>query len=400
MNQAHQEVTVSGEEKPTRIVESLQIDFSYPVFFTKDLFSPGSTAFLEAVRFDNPKKEYRSLVIVDEGLHLAQPELSASIQAYFEGNSETLQLLAEPIVVPGGEQAKNDTRLALRIIESIRDLNIDRHSLVICAGGGALLDVVGFAAAISHRGIRHIRIPTTVLSQCDSGVGVKNGINLFGRKNFIGTFAPPFAVLNDFSLLRTLEYRDRMAGLAEAVKVALIRDTSFFEYLERNSAVISRGSIPDLHYPIRRCAELHLEHIRVSGDPFEFGSARPLDFGHWSAHKIESLTDYELRHGEAVSIGMAIDIQYAAIKGFLSATSAERVLSLLERLGLPLWHPVLDLQDSGNYRILEGLQEFREHIGGALSITLIDSIGKGFEVDQMDTRIVLEAIEVLKKRSN
>src|SRR5690606_14503172 len=326
--------------------------------------------------------------------------LVATSSDYLDHNSTVLGLLVEPVNLPGGEEAKNDIRLALGIIEMARDLHIDRHSLIICVGGGALLDVVGFAAAISHRGIRHIRVPSTVLSQCDSGVGVKNGINLFGRKNFIGTFVPPFAVVNDLSLLRTLEHRDRMAGLAEALKVALIRDADFFEYLDQNATVMSRGLVPDLRYPIQRCAELHLDHIRQSGDPFEFGSARPLDFGHWSAHKIESLSDYEIRHGEAVSIGMAIDVQYSAMQGYLATADAERVLSLQERLGLPLWHPTLELEENGDYRVLEGLEEFREHIGGELAVTLIDAIGHGFEVDRMDKGVLLKAIQSLRDRSN
>src|SRR4029079_4140447 len=113
---------------------------------------------------------------------------------------------------------------------------LDRHAFVMAVGGGALLDLVGYAAATTHRGGRLLRVPTTVLAQNDSGVGVKNGVNAFGVKNLVGTFAPPFAVINDLRFLQTLEPRERVAGMAEAVKVALVRDASFFEWMEAEAA--------------------------------------------------------------------------------------------------------------------------------------------------------------------
>src|SRR5262249_47001338 len=156
------------------------------------------------------------------------------------------------------------------------------------------------AAATAHRGIRLVRVPTTTLSQCDSGVGVKNGINAFNKKNFIGTFAPPFAVINDFQLLTTLGPRDKRAGYAEAVKVACVRDAPFFEALEHDARSLDEFEPHAMRRLIRRCAEIHINHIVNGGDPFESGSARPLDFGHWAAHKLEHLSDFRIRHGEAV----------------------------------------------------------------------------------------------------
>ena len=174
----------------------------------------------------------------------------------------------------------------------MNDQRIDRHSSVIAIGGGAMLDVVGFAAAITHRGVRLIRMPTTVLAQNDAGIGVKNGVNYLGKKNFLGSFAPPFAVINDFTLLYTLRPQQWRDGTAEAVKVALIRDRAFFEWIEANAARLVERDSTAFRFLIRRCAELHLEHITAGGDPFERGSARPLDFGHWSAHKMESLSQF------------------------------------------------------------------------------------------------------------
>src|SRR5690606_29036842 len=136
------------------------------------------------------------------------------------------------------------------------EYHIDRHSYVIAIGGGAVLDAVGLAAATAHRGIRHIRIPTTVLSQNDSGVGVKNGVNLFDSKNFFGTFVPPFAVLNDYDFIESLPEREKRSGIAEAVKVALIRDRVFFEWLEASVGERARFDAQAMAYMIQRCAEL------------------------------------------------------------------------------------------------------------------------------------------------
>jgi 3-dehydroquinate synthase len=275
---------------------------------------------------------------------------------------------------------------------------MDRQACVIAIGGGAMLDTVGYAAALVHRGVRLVRLPTTVLAQNDAGVGVKNGINAFGAKNFLGTFAPPYAVINDSKWLDTLPQRDIRAGLAEAVKVAAIRDPAFFDWLEVNAAGLSQCG-PLLDESIRRAALLHLEHIRSGGDPFERGSARPLDYGHWAAHKLETLSGHELRHGEAVAIGMALDASYAHRAGLLDQRSHDRLLGVIAGLGLPLYHPALDEIDAGRRRILAGLEEFREHLGGALSVTLLRSIGDAVEVHAMEPQHIEAAIDSLRERA-
>jgi 3-dehydroquinate synthase len=263
-----------------------------------------------------------------------------------------------------------------------------------------LLDVVGLAAATAHRGVRHVRIPTTTLSQADSGVGVKNGINAFGKKNFIGTFAPPYAVINDFQLLASLAPRDKRAGYVEAVKVALIRDKEFFESIEGDAKRLSEFEPAAMQRLIYRCAELHVNHIATGGDPFEFGSSRPLDFGHWSAHKLEQLSEYKIRHGEAVAMGIALDTLYSRKLGLLDEDSAERVLQLLEALGFELYaNEFLHANSEGSLLVLDGLEEFREHLGGELTITLLKAIGKGVEVHEVRSPKVIESIHELQSRS-
>jgi len=367
-------------------VQRFSVPFEYPVVFSRGLLDPANGALAWAMGRHDPADAPRALFVLDEGFAGHWPGVTEAIEAYAAHHSFAL---AGPVrSVPGGEAAKADHATVDTVLGWIGQERLDRHAFVVALGGGAMLDAVGYAAALAHRGVRLIRVPTTVLSQNDAGVGVKNGINAFGSKNFLGTFVPPHAVLNDADWIRTLPDRERIAGIAEAVKVALIRDTGFFDWLEEHADQLARGDREPTATMIRRCAELHLRHIATSGDPFERGSARPLDYGHWSAHKLESLSDYALRHGEAVSIGMLLDAQYSALEGLLAPAAFDRVGDLLRALGLPRWHQALDRSED----LLLGLEEFREHLGGRLTITLLDEIGRGVEVHIIDEGRMREAI--------
>ncbi|TDB64633.1 3-dehydroquinate synthase [Arundinibacter roseus] len=379
------------------IQQQFQVEYSYSIHFTRDLFSPANTTLSQFLQsFHAVGFQRKALFVLDEGMLLHFPKLTETIRAYFQTNVPSVLLSQTILVIPGGEAAKNDPVLFESIVQAIDDQGIDRHSLVVAIGGGAVLDLVGYAAAVSHRGIRHIRIPTTVLSQNDSGVGVKNGINYQGKKNFLGTFAPPVAVFNDSSFLTTLDDRDWRSGISEAIKVALIKDKAFFEWIEEHAVALSQRSMSEMDYLIHRCAYLHTEHIR-SGDPFEFGSSRPLDFGHWAAHKLEYLTNFEVRHGEAVAIGIALDSVYSFKNGLLEETALNRILSVFEVLGFELYHPMLAENDNINLR--NGLNEFREHLGGRLTIMLLDQIGHGLEVHEMDADLIAESVNFLENRN-
>ena len=281
------------------IERNVTVHFRHRVLFTDHAFDRENRILLDAM-FPGPGRPPsppRALVVVDAGLSTSQPQLIPSIEAWFEKHADQVRLVTAPLAIEGGERVKNAYFHVSQVHEHIDRHHIDRHSYVLAIGGGALLDMVGLAAATAHRGVRHLRLPTTTLAQADSGVGVKNGINAFGKKNFIGTFAPPFAVVNDFAFLQSLPDRDKRAGLAEAVKVACIRDAQFFHRLEADATRLAKFEEGPMRFVIHRSAELHLNHIAGGGDPFEFGSARPLDFGHWSAHKLEPLSDYRIRHG-------------------------------------------------------------------------------------------------------
>lgn len=382
------------------IRRSFQVAYELQVQFTQNVFEPTNLVLKSVLDQEGLGRPHNVIVVLDEALARTQPELSDRIEAYFATHSEHLCLVCPPIVIEGGERTKNSYFHVSEIHSHMERHHIDRHSYVIGIGGGALLDVVGLAAATAHRGVRHVRIPTTTLSQADSGVGVKNGINAFGKKNFIGTFAPPFAVINDFQLMASLSARDKRAGYVEAVKVALIRDKNFFESIERDAARLSEFEPAAMQQLIYRCAELHVNHIATSGDPFEFGSARPLDFGHWSAHKLEQLSEYKIRHGEAVAIGIALDTIYSRRIGLLEEAAMERVLQLLETLGFELnANELLHADSEGSLLVLGGLEEFREHLGGDLTVTLLKAIGEGVEVHEMRLPKVVEAIHELQSRS-
>ncbi|MDI9859964.1 3-dehydroquinate synthase [Flectobacillus roseus] len=377
------------------IQQSFQVHFSYNIQFTKNLFAPENSLFIDFLRnYGSPTFKKKILFLIDEGVAEAHPYLQDAIRNYF-ATQDAIELASDILVLPGGEIVKNQPSYFDKALEAIDTYGIDRHSFVAAIGGGAFLDMTGYASAVAHRGVKHIRIPTTVLSQNDSGVGVKNGINYIGKKNFLGTFAPPVAVFNDSNFLTTLNDRDWRSGIAEAVKVALIKDLKFFTWLEEHAFALANRDEDAMYQHIFRCAELHVQHIS-SGDPFESGSARPLDFGHWAAHKLEYLTNFTIRHGEAVAIGIALDSVYSHLKGDLTENDLQRIITLLQNLGFELYHPALAENDKIN--LWKGLNEFREHLGGQLTITLLKALGKGEEVHEIDFELVKQAVDYLASK--
>ena len=368
--------------------QSFSVKFEYKIFFSSSLFDTNNTTLADFFSRQASASVRKIFFVIDQGVADTHPKLQSQITAYFAEHRE-MQLIQDIMLVPGGEASKNDPQLFDQLVEAVNKHGIDRHSYIAAIGGGAVLDLVGYAAAVSHRGIKHIRIPTTVLSQNDSGIGVKNGINYKGKKNFLGTFAPPNAVFNDDDFLSTLTDRDYRSGISEAIKVALIKDPEFFYWIEGHIAELLKRDQESMNYLIRRCAELHLNHIG-GDDPFETGSARPLDFGHWSAHKLEQLSNFEVLHGEAVAMGIALDSTYSYLKGMLEESDLHRILKVLIQLDYDISNPYIRI-DSLESPILLGLTEFREHLGGLLSITLLTAIGTGEEVHEMDQQLLIEA---------
>ena len=376
---------------------SFDIEFAVPQFhrlrFTQDCFGSDFPVLRDLFEA-SVNQTARLQVWVDSGLVEHDSGLMANITQQFT-QTPGIELTSPVQQLAGGETVKNEPEVVNRLLRAIDKDNLDRRSYVVVVGGGAVLDTVGYATAIAHRGLRLVRLPTTTLSQADSGVGVKNAVNWFGKKNWKGTFATPWAVVNDSKLLEGLSDRDFRCGFSEAVKVALLKDAEFFEFLCGNAGRIAARENEPTHHAIKKSVLLHLNHITRGGDPFEVRQARPLDFGHWVAHKLESVTNYRLRHGEAVSIGVAVDTAYSYLTQHLPLEIAEQTFASLQGLQLPIWD--FSLNDEV---LFEGLEEFRQHLGGELTITLLEDAGRPIDVHHIKLAAMREAIEMVSYYAN
>ena len=381
---------------PHIVSQKISVPFDFPVVFTHHVFAPENMALLDALCRLGEERRHRVMVYIDSCVAGARPDLQKQIAAYFAAHHDKLELVGEPQAVPGGEAVKNDFALVQKMIAEMLGARLDRHAFVVIVGGGAVLDAVGFAASLVHRGLRTVRVPTTVLSQNDGGVGVKTGVNFLGGKNAIGTFWPPFAVIDDFQFLLTLDERAWLDGVAEAFKVSIIRDCEFFDWLCAHAAKLRARDFDAMQQLVIRCAELHLDHIRTAGDPFELGRARPLDFGHWAAHKLELMSDFKISHGEAVAVGMLLDCCYAVKSGWLTEAEFDAIHRGLAASGLPVWFDELERTRGNTLEIFDGLREFQEHLGGELCVTYPQHIGARHEVHEVDLELMREALAKLK----
>jgi len=379
---------------------TIHLELVHRIEFTRNLFSPVNSVLSDVVSKSGSSESSKFIVFVDGGVVGGKQNLLREIQSWFNAKDGELELVDSPFVLPGAEACKNDWSLIPEIWEKMNRNSIDRHSYVLAIGGGAFLDMVGFAASTAHRGVRLIRVPTTSLSQGDGGVGVKNGINYFGKKNWVGSFSVPFAVINDFAFLESLDDTSRRAGIIEAIKVALVRNKKFFIEIEKLSDRLFKLEQAALEYVIQRSAEEHVDHISTSGDPYELGSARPLDFGHWVAHKLEQISAFRIGHGEAVAVGLAVDLIYSKRVGIISKDDCDRILNLIRSTGFNIYDPELSRIEAGRSVILQGLEEFREHLGGILTITLVPEIGRKIEVNDMDETEILASIDELSSYNN
>ncbi|HSI12750.1 MAG TPA: 3-dehydroquinate synthase [Chthoniobacter sp.] len=379
------------------VLQRIDVNWEFPVVFTHALFDPANPVLVTTLDRKSEHRRHRAMVFVDNRVAETLPQLTQQITAYFTAHPAKLELVGAPCVVPGGEAIKNDFSLVDRFMRQMLEAHLDRQAFVIIVGGGAVMDAVGLAAALVHRGLRQIRVPTTVLGQNDAGVGVKNGVNFLGGKNAIGTFAPPFAVLNDFDFLLTLPDRDWLCGVAEAFKVSIIRDREFFAELVAEAEKYPARNFEAMQTLVTRCAEIHLEHIRTNGDPFEYGRARPLDFGHWSAHKLELMSGFAISHGQAVATGVLLDSIYAEKKGWLTKEELSAIGDGFRRSGFHLWFDELNRREADGLRtIFGGLRDFQEHLGGELTVTFPRGLGARHEVHEIDLALMELALQELE----
>jgi 3-dehydroquinate synthase len=383
---------VSSDQPSASIDVPFSVPFVHRLRFTHDVFGADQQVLADVLE-PSEGQPARVQFWLDDQVAQVHPALPQKIRRFMGTCGERLILAGTVHLVRGGEEIKNEIPILERMLRVFHAGNLDRRSYVVVIGGGAVLDAVGFAASIAHRGLRLVRLPTTTLAQADSGIGVKNSVNLFHTKNWLGCFATPWAVVNDARLLTTLSDRDFVAGFAECVKVALLKEPAFLDELCQAAPRLRRRDLSVCLPLIRRSAQWHLDHITRGGDPFEMREARPLDFGHWSAHKLEAMTDFELRHGEAVAIGVALDTVYSSLAYGFPAAEAQRVLACFAELGLPLEHPQLSDAET----LFAGLEEFRQHLGGRLTLTMLRGVGQPFNVHEVDRTLMRRALDQVRQ---
>lgn len=290
------------------------------------------------------------------------------------------------ILIPDGEEYK-DLLWVYYVHGELLKHRLDRSSAIIALGGGVIGDIAGFVASTYMRGIPFVQIPTTLLAQVDSSVGGKTGVNHPLGKNMIGTFYQPRLVWTDVGTLRTLPEREVCAGMAEVIKYGVIRDAELFEFLENNRDKILNLDAEALGFIIKRSCEIKADV--VSKDEKETGLRAILNYGHTIGHAIETVTGYtQYLHGEAVAIGMALEVRLAVLLGLLKHESAERIKSLIASYGLPVKMP----SGIDNNKIFSSMQLDKKTVEGRLKFILPEKIGAVSIRDVADTAKIAEAI--------
>jgi 3-dehydroquinate synthase len=305
------------------------------------------------------------------------------------GALEKVGVCVTPIILPDGEAHKTWESLNL-IYDALLAARCDRSTTVVALGGGVIGDLAGFAAATYQRGVPFIQIPTTLLSQVDSSVGGKTGINHPRGKNMIGAFWQPKLVLADTGTLKTLPDRELSAGMAEVIKYGLIRDLPFLAWLEANmEGLLAR--VPDLfaHAIERSCTN---KAEVVAADEFETakeGGRALLNLGHTFGHAIETGAGYgEWLHGEAVAAGTLMAAELSCRQGWLSAADLDRVRKLMQRAGLPVRGP-----DLGAARYLELMSHDKKVIAGNLRLVLLKALGEAVTCTGVPQEEIVAAID-------
>lgn len=294
------------------------------------------------------------------------------------------------IVLPDGETYKNKDSLDI-IYSQLLQNKADRNITLIALGGGVIGDITGFAAATYMRGVNFIQIPTTLLSQVDSSVGGKTGINHPLGKNMIGAFYQPKCVISDVNVLKTLPSRELSAGLAEVIKYGLIKDLRFFEWLETNIHFLKEMKPEFLVEAIQRSCEN--KAAVVEADEFESGIRAILNLGHTFGHAIEVAQGYgNWLHGEAVGVGMVMAAKLSQSMGWLSDKDIDRIVSLIKKAGLPTNSPKISAE-----KYLELMMLDKKTKDGQINLVLQKSIGEAFLTNNYnDTKLY----QVLENSSN
>ncbi len=358
---------------PTPPAQSIIVDLgtrSYPIYIGPGLLD-------EAGRHIAPYLERPFTVIVTDknvaALHLE------TLQAGLSKSG----IRHKSIIIEPGEASKSFARLS-RLCEDILNAGIERGDTIIAFGGGVIGDLAGFAAHIVRRGVEFIQIPTSLLSQVDSSVGGKTGINTPQGKNLVGAFHQPKTVLVDTGVLATLPARQFRSGYAEIVKYGLIDRPDFFEWCEANWQKLQNGDSRALVHAIE--TSCRAKAAIVAEDELEKGKRALLNLGHTFGHVLEAATGYSgrLYHGEGVAIGMVLAFEFSVASGLCTGQDLGRVRAHLEASGLPTSMKDIDgkLPDAG--KLMQLMEQDKKISGGKLVLILANAIGGAFIASDID----------------
>ncbi len=355
-------------------------NFSYPIFIDNGLLS----------NCEKILKKYvlkRKVILIHDNYFSLNNKNNNKQFISFVETIKKLTLSINLIGIPAGDKSKNFSELGY-ILEKSLSFEIDRSSLIIAFGGGVVGDIAGFAASILLRGIDFIQIPTTLLSQVDSSVGGKTGINSSKSKNLIGSFHQPIAVIADLDILKTLPKREFLAGLVEVIKYGLIYDVNFFNTIENNLKYILNYDQLKLNHVVSKSCEI--KSLIIKNDEKENGKRALLNLGHTFGHAIESFGNYDgtIIHGEAVSIGICLAFKLSSKMGYCPQNETDRVVDFFKKLTLPT-----SLHDVQNLSITttEMLNKFKydkKNKNNQLTFILNKKIGKSFIKNNMDEDIL------------
>ena len=320
----------------------------------------------------------------------------ANVAPYYleplQASLEAAHIQCDAIVLPAGEQTKSFQQFS-KLCEGILELKVERTTTLIALGGGVIGDLVGYTAASVLRGMPFVQVPTTLLSQVDSSVGGKTGINTKHGKNLVGAFYQPQLVLADTAALNTLDRRQLLAGYAEVVKYGLIDSPDFFEWLEGHAQALIDGDMDKRrHAVLTSCAA---KARVVAEDELEHGKRALLNLGHTFGHALEAETGYgdALLHGEAVSIGTAMAFDLSQRLGLCPGQDSGRVAAHFDAIGLKSDLSSLDTTGWTAAKLLDHMSRDKKVVGGKLTFILANGIGKSFITRDIASQDVEELLD-------
>ncbi|MEA2362341.1 MAG: 3-dehydroquinate synthase [Thermoleophilaceae bacterium] len=286
----------------------------------------------------------------------------------------------EVVAIPAGERFKTLPQ-ALDLLDWLTGTQLARRDVIVTFGGGVVIDMGGWVASCYMRGVPYVNLPTTLVGQVDAGIGGKLAVNHEVAKNLIGGFSQPLGVISDVSFLRTLDRRQLRAGLAEAIKKAIIASPAYWDLIEDSAEPILASDPDALERLVHGASAIKAELI--ARDPYEEDSRRTLGFGHALAHPLETVTDYSsLLHGEAVAFGMVVEARMSAARGLLSSDTLERIVGLLRRVGLPTSAEELPARVDAK-RLLAAIERIRLIRGGGYRFVLPIELGETVIADDV-----------------